>query len=392
MSNILVVSGDRSFLQGLKTAFEKSARQYRLYLADNGPQGLKILQKEKIDFVAATLLVPQMDGDQFLTNLRLISPSVPTVIMTSDEATYMGSTFLKMNVLKVLLEPVTANQLLECIKEVLFLKTQQGRLQGISIVNFLQLIELEKKTYLLEVRNPAGGTGLFYFREGVLYDALFGELNSEAAALEMITWDNVEIHFRPPPTQKVRRRIKKSLMSLLMDGVAIKDERSYKQTPDPEPEEDVQIEEAPTLPVEKHTTSSVGEPGKSAGYEEPQKEKGLTDIGQCFQELYDIRGVKAAILIDREGGTIAKAGSWPGAELADLLNPIKLVHGGANRMIKELQFEELRTLTLESDGVVIICIPVKDTLLAILAPDSRTLGIIRQKALKLSLELGRLQI
>ena len=396
VNNILVVSGDRLFLEHLKTEFSKAAGQYSLFTANDGPVGLEILSNETIDFVATSLNLPQMDGFQFLTYLRQIKPAVPTVVITSNETTYMGDDFLKLGVLKVLIEPVTAERLIDCIQEVLFLKTQQGRLQGISIINFLQLIEMEKKTYLLEVRNPAGGKGLFYFLEGVLYDALCGEQTAESAALEMITWENVEIHFRAPPTKKVKKRIDKTLMSLLMDGVLLKDnktdvfqleeqelsiepqvtEQPETQEPDDEQwDDDISLEEQDAKPNSLNTTENIPA-------EEPVREPVGDDM---LQELFGLRGVKAVSLLDSSGQVLGVLGSWLGSELDKLADSVFVVHGGAMRMARDLNLVRINTLTLESNDATILCVPVGTYLLVILASDSKTLGIIRQKAIRLSL-------
>ena len=403
MHNILVVSSDESFLQSLEAEFANHSNKYRLFTEKDVQQALDILKNEDIDFVSAALNLPDMNGMPFLSMLNRTKPKIPIVVLTSEESTQMGDTFLKLGVRQVLIEPVSPLRLIESIQEVLFLKTQQGRLQGISIVNFLQLIEMEKKTYLLEVRNQAGEKGLFYFRDGDMYDALSGDLNGEAAALEMITWDNVEIRFRTPPTKKVHRRIEKSLMALLMDGALLKDERTddleldepssspgtptWEEVELPEPETDVwggevsfEEPESEAVADEETEKSPPEEPG-----EEPVEEAVNDEV---LQELYGLRGVKAVALLDGVGKVLGALGSWLGTELDELTESVFTVHGGAMRMVRDLDLVHINTLTLESNDATILCVPVGTHLLVILASDSKTLGIIRQKALKLSQEFG----
>lgn len=405
MHNILVVSSDERFLQSLEAEFAKHTDKYRLFAEKDAALALTILKDEAIDFVSASLNLPDTNGMPFLASLHSIKPRVPIVVLTSEESTQMGDTFLKMGVRQVLIEPVTPLRLIESIQEVLFLKTQQGRLQGISIVNFLQLIEMEKKTYLLEVRNQAGAKGLFYFRDGDMYDALSGDLNGEAAALEMITWDNVEIRFRTPPTKKVHRRIEKSLMALLMDGALLKDERKddfqldepeaspeppvWEEAELPEPETDVwggevsfvEPEPEPGPVPEPKTEAPANAVPEAAASEESDEEPFDKEI---LQELFGLRGVKAVSLLNRSGKVLGALGSWLGSELDELADSVFLVHGGAMRMVQDLDLVRISTLTLESNDATILCVPVGTYLLVILASDSKTLGIIRQKAMKLT--------
>ena len=386
VNNILVVSGDILFLEHLESAFFKIKDQYRLVTAPDGPAGLEILSNQSIDFVAASLSLPEMDGIQFLTFLRQIKPTVPTVVITSNETTYLGGDFMKLGILKVLIEPVTSDYLIDCIHEVLFLKTQQGRLQGISIVNFLQLINMEKQTYLLEVKNPDGGKGLFYFHEGVLFDALYGELTAESAALEMITWENVEINFRTPPTKKVKKRIDKTLMSLLMDGVLLKDTKTSASIEKPEmktasPSSDAALD-APA-PQEADEDYEIGDLEQPLA--EPSAGENRSELVEKYlRELYDLRGVKASVLINTQGRVVSSCGSWPGSDLIDFCAAVAMVNSGAEKMINELNLAEPHTMTMESDGAVILWVPAGNDLLAIMASDSKSLGIMRQKALKMS--------
>ncbi|MBF0530587.1 MAG: response regulator [Deltaproteobacteria bacterium] len=399
MKNILVVSGDEGFLQILKKEFQKFSDQYRLFVAGDGPNGLNILKAEAVDLVAMTLLMPKMDGIQFLTYLRRIDPSVPIVIMVSEEATYMGDVYLKMGVLQVLVEPVSTDQLIECIQEILFLKSQEGRLQGISLVNFLQLMEMEKKTYLLEVLNHDGGKGLFYFHEGELYDALYGELNGPQAALKMINWDHVEIRFRTPPTEKIRKRIQRPLMSLLMDATLIRDEKAHASTKkekavQAEVSKEPGLESTVAAPIPEQKSETPRFPAKDVeDGVKPDKTPAAPDpktIDQLLQELLHLRGVRAVFRLGQDGTLVSEMGSWSGADASQFAKALIMVHGGADRMVRELRVTPLQTLTLEADGVVIMYLPSGENLLAILANDSKMLGVIRQKALKTTLEMERL--
>ncbi len=100
----------------------------------------------------------------------------------------------------------------------------KGSINGISVYNFLQLIEMEAKTCQFEVYSNNKEPGSFYFHEGVLYDAFWGNFNGEKAALKIINMDNVTIRFIELPKEKISQNIKKGLMSIIMDAMRSKDE------------------------------------------------------------------------------------------------------------------------------------------------------------------------
>jgi predicted regulator of Ras-like GTPase activity (Roadblock/LC7/MglB family) len=88
------------------------------------------------------------------------------------------------------------------------------------------MIQMEQKTCLLEIETPGERKGYFYFEDGVLFDAVFEELNGEEAALAIIPRVRAKIRFKnlAKGKKRVSRRIKKDLMALLMDAMRLKDE------------------------------------------------------------------------------------------------------------------------------------------------------------------------
>ena len=96
---------------------------------------------------------------------------------------------------------------------------------GLSVGSFLQVISMEQQTCIMEVYHDADHWGHFSFVEGTLYDAACGSLEGEAAAIEMICWENVRLNIKQIlNTSKVERRIEKNLMLLLMESTRRRDE------------------------------------------------------------------------------------------------------------------------------------------------------------------------
>ena len=98
----------------------------------------------------------------------------------------------------------------------------QGLLKGVSLINFLQLIEVGGDTCLLEIHqdssdvNSSDVKGQVYIFDGVLYDATFKSLSGTDAAIEMLQWDQVTILIRELPDENLTKKIEKSLASLIL--------------------------------------------------------------------------------------------------------------------------------------------------------------------------------
>ena len=102
---------------------------------------------------------------------------------------------------------------------------QRWPLFGLSVGSFLQVINMEQQTCLLEVYRGANQLGHFCIVEGALYNAICGDREGEDAAMEMISWENVRLNIKQIlNTSSIERKIEKNLMLLLMEGSRRRDE------------------------------------------------------------------------------------------------------------------------------------------------------------------------
>jgi hypothetical protein len=116
-------------------------------------------------------------------------------------------------------------------------------LKGISASVFLPLIEMEQATCLLQIKSAAKGSGLFYFQKGVIFDASHKKMKPEMAAIEMLTWEKVEIGFLTLPEKRLEQRIFSDLMTLISESVRRKQDNAAAENEDPscDGEQDVPV-------------------------------------------------------------------------------------------------------------------------------------------------------
>ncbi len=76
----------------------------------------------------------------------------------------------------------------------------------------------------MEIISDDGKKGIAYFKNGKLYDAVYCDLNGEAAAFELIAMDKASIRLKKLSDEKVIKRINTSLMNLIVDAMRRKDE------------------------------------------------------------------------------------------------------------------------------------------------------------------------
>lgn len=223
MTKVLIVDDDLGFQRILGISLQKYKNDFEVMLANNGEEAINVLEHHDIALLVTDIQMPKLDGLALLAYVGKQRPEMPYIVMTAHSTAEIeancaaiGPRFLK--------KPFTINKFVDVIVQALKPARPDGALRGISVPNFLQMIKLEQKTCLLEVTSPQGDMGILYLENGEMYDAVYRNLEGEAAAFELIAMDEARICFGDLPEQAVARRINTNLMGLIMEALKRKDE------------------------------------------------------------------------------------------------------------------------------------------------------------------------
>ena len=223
MKTVLVVDDSVMLINYLEESFQEYQDDFKLMTANDGSEAIEMLKKTPISLLITDLQMPRIDGLGLLAFATKYYPKVPCIIMSAHGTPTIIET-IKKDILQFIEKPFTAKELAKTIMSILNCDTPDGSLSGISVVTFLQMVEMEQKTCLCEVESPGNPKGFFYFQGGELYHAVCGDLKGEKAALKLINMDNPSINFRRPPKRKIARAINQKLTALILEGARIKDE------------------------------------------------------------------------------------------------------------------------------------------------------------------------
>jgi CheY-like chemotaxis protein len=216
MTNILIADDDPDLLAGIKEYFTNKENLYEVHTALNGKEAVKILKSSPVDIVVTDLKMPEMDGIELLAFIKSDYPNIPTVIMSAFGTQKIKDKIEKIGTFPFLDKPFDLSDLSRIVENELQRICQKGHVNDISPGAFLQLIEMEEKTCFLEVAGKDNKKGYLYFKRGVLYDALQDENRAEAAVIEILSWDKVQISFKGLPKKELPKRIKSKVISLIM--------------------------------------------------------------------------------------------------------------------------------------------------------------------------------
>ncbi len=229
MKCVLIVDDEEQLLLTMQAGFEPYRERFEVLTARHGKEACALLAATQVNLVVTDLKMPEMDGFELLAFLQNNFPEIPAIVMTAFATPEIENRLDQSGLIRMLEKPVDFDELTQLILGLLEHDTAGGVLTGISLPSFLQLIEMERNTCLMEIKGPDGVQGLLYFNEGALCDAVLGKLAGEEAALVILALDNVKISFRSLPAKKLKRRITTHLMNLLMESARIKDERMLAQ-------------------------------------------------------------------------------------------------------------------------------------------------------------------
>ncbi|MBU0988280.1 MAG: response regulator [Proteobacteria bacterium] len=225
MHKVLIAEDDTVQMVRFIRILEKYRDNFEVITARDGKEAIDVLKQEPVSLVVTDIQMPRMNGLVLLAYVHTYHPNIPCIVITA-----YGTARLKYklprDILRIFQKPFDVNDLAYAIMAALEQKDASGDVQGISIVSFLNLIEMEQNSCIFEIKPQNKSAGAMYFENGILYDAEFGDLTGEAAALELISAKIESYRFKSIPQEKGPRRIKAELSDLIRNalGFASEDE------------------------------------------------------------------------------------------------------------------------------------------------------------------------
>ena len=355
MDKVLIVDDDELFLDIVKQGLQNYKSQFQVLTASDGDEAIEVLNREYISVLVTDLVMPKLDGLELLAHMTRSHPATPCIVMTGYGSPAIKKRADRGEILSYIEKPFDSNELAGAIIKGLDLSYEGDYLTGISVSSFLQIINMEKKTCFFEISSMDKRKGLFYFKEGIPYDALCDDLEGGDAAIEMISWDYVEFRFKSLPKEDVKQRINENLTSLIMEGAKIKDEiKAAEKEPGP-----VQVTQTEKI-IEQEQASSSKKQAVEFLKKEAEGILKLADrIDDSFGEMVDliynssgrlvISGIgKSGIVGQNIVDTLNSTGI-----MSQFLHPTEVMHGDTGTIGSEDIFlalsnsgetDELKTL------------------------------------------------
>lgn len=215
---VLIAEDDSVQLARLANILKKYRDKFEIIPVSDGKAAIDVLKQEPVSLVVTDIQMPRMNGMFLLAYVHTYHPNIPCFVITSYGTSRLKSKLPK-DILRFFQKPFDINDLAHAITAALERDSASGDVEGISIVSFLNMIEMEQTSCAFEIKPRDNPTGILFFEEGVLYDAKFKTLRGEAAALELISSDIESYRFKPSPQEEIPRQIKAELHDLIRNAL-----------------------------------------------------------------------------------------------------------------------------------------------------------------------------
>lgn len=238
MQKILIVEDDPSSLKLLKCGIENLTDDLKILTSCNGREAIDLLKREDISLLITDLQMPEVDGLELLSYVKNNYRAIPCVVVTAhindnkEFELYVKALqpdimeLIKNDSIHFFSKPINVKSIFKTINRELEQYGLEGAVSGISVASFMQIIEMEQKTCQLEINSQIEEKGIVHFVEGIPYNASYGFLTGEEAVCEIINIEKPKIHikYQPSDQMKAERQVNKSLNSLLLEAMRLKDE------------------------------------------------------------------------------------------------------------------------------------------------------------------------
>lgn len=221
MRRVLIVDDEALFRQSLAAGLRAREPGVEVDVAANGREAVTCLARASYDLVLTDVKMPEIDGFELLAHMSRRHPHVSVLVMTAFGTDDMARRLQSLGITGYVEKPVDFEDLAARIMGCLA-RRASGFVQGLTLATFLQIVASEGKTCTLRCQS-GGRSGTLHVQDGRLVGACAGELEGDAAALDMLAWEEVGIEILAGAVQRGATS-GRSIEALVLDGLRRRDE------------------------------------------------------------------------------------------------------------------------------------------------------------------------
>ena len=130
MFSILVCEDDFAIKTMISTKLKQE--NYSVYTAQNGQEALNLMEKQQIDLVISDIMMPEMDGYEFVQTLRETKYTLPILMITAKSQLESLEEAFKLGVDDYMVKPLRLEELVLRVKALL----RRSQLEAEKVLTF----------------------------------------------------------------------------------------------------------------------------------------------------------------------------------------------------------------------------------------------------------------
>ena len=130
MFSILVCEDDFAIKTMISTKLKQE--NYTVYTAQNGQEALNLMEKQQIDLVISDIMMPEMDGYEFVQTLRETKHTLPILMITAKSQLESLEEAFKLGVDDYMVKPLRLEELILRVKALL----RRSQLEAEKVLTF----------------------------------------------------------------------------------------------------------------------------------------------------------------------------------------------------------------------------------------------------------------
>lgn len=119
MARILLIEDEAAIRRVLNKILTEENPDYAVFEAEDGAQGLSLIQTEEFDLVLCDIKMPKMDGVELLEEVKKIKPEIPFVMLSGHGDMETAIQTMRLGAFDYISKPPDLNRLLNTVRNAL---------------------------------------------------------------------------------------------------------------------------------------------------------------------------------------------------------------------------------------------------------------------------------